>query len=230
MAQKIRITLILLLCLAAAALAASKADIKKFPPVSGEIYGQAAPGVTSILVNGRPVTFDAHQNFRAFVNLKAGEKYLTLRINYEEFRMIKKYLIIRRPQVKTFKVYVPKEKIEKAIKEVKPAKKVLPRKKRKAPAKKIAVKKLPVKKAVVKTAPAATKVCEYLYVWEFSEGKLLLVKETKGEYSAEILVPVSKQWLELKGISEDELREIIERPVSVSKPLKGLPAGRQGKQ
>ncbi|MDD5594591.1 MAG: hypothetical protein PHG97_07640, partial [Candidatus Margulisbacteria bacterium] len=67
-----------------AALAATKEDIKKFPPVSGEIYGQAAAGVRSVTVNGKPVSFDANQNFRAAVKLAAGEKYLTLRINYEE--------------------------------------------------------------------------------------------------------------------------------------------------
>lgn len=64
---------------------------------------------------------------------------------------------------------------------------------------------------------ATPKVCEYLYVWEFSEGKLLLVKEKKGSYSAEIYIPVSKEWLDLKGLSEKELRELIAKPIKVKK-------------
>ena len=46
------------------------------------------------------------------VKIKAGEKYLVLRINYEGLRIIKKYLILRKPAVKKFKVFVPKEKIK----------------------------------------------------------------------------------------------------------------------
>ena len=357
MAQKIRVTLILLVCLAAVGLAATKADIKKFPPVSGEIYGQAGSGVRSISVNGKPVTFDASQNFRSFVKLRAGEKYLILRINYEGLRIIKKYLILRKEKVKTFKVYVPKEKIEKAVRAAKPtAEEILQQKRQrllaqikkqkekekllqalaekekelKALAEKRWVKKVaspkffdnefiigatvealakaidadnygiafgtkagtidrlnellqipnfydltvlkgkkialdprltnlinetrdfrslpfselseyqkkkilflnrlliealyaqaPKRKAWLvaeaEKVPFATKVCEYLYVWEFSEGKLLLVKEKKGSYSAEIYIPVAKEWLELKGLSEKELRELIAKPIKVKK-------------
>ena len=100
---------------AMAALAASRADIKKFPPVSGEIYGQASPGVRSITVNGKKVSFDSGQYFRSNVKLKPGEKYLILKINYEGLRIIKKYLILRKTAIKKFKVFVPKEKIEKDV-------------------------------------------------------------------------------------------------------------------
>lgn len=355
MAQKIRIALILLLCLSAAAIAVSKSDIKKFPPVSGEIYGQAAPGVRSISINGKPVSFDAGQNFRALVNLKAGEKYLILRINYENLRIIKKYLIVRREKVK-FKVYVPKEKIEKAIKAAKPSREELLRQKRekllasikrekerekllkeiraleeKRWVEKVASPRfyakefkpgttveslavaiyadaygLPFKTragtierlnelltipnfydivqakgktippdrklkdliaetqsfryrpfsqlsdfqqkkimllnrllleaiypdapkrkswlaAAEKPAPAPTtvaKVCEYLYVWEFSEGKLLAVREKQGKYSADIYIPVSKQWLDLRGLSEKDLQDLIRKPIQSFKPKK----------
>ncbi|MFA4844291.1 MAG: hypothetical protein WC632_04990 [Candidatus Margulisiibacteriota bacterium] len=119
MAHKKSTALILGLALtglaACAALAASQADIKKFPPVSGEIYGQASPSVRSITVNGKPVSFDSGQNFKAAVNLRPGEKYLVLKINYEGLRIIKKYLILRKTAIKKFKVFVPKEKIEKDV-------------------------------------------------------------------------------------------------------------------
>jgi hypothetical protein len=194
-----------------AAPAASKADLKKFPPVAGEVFGQAAAGVKSMSVNGRPVALDASQNFRTTVNLGRGEKYLTLRINYEGLRIIKKYLILRRPQVKTFKVFVPKEKIEKTIQVAKSSKKKLlqPRRLKKL----LEAKKMPPPKP---QKPAISKTFEYLYVWEFSAGKLLLVKETRGNYSAEIHIPVSKKWLDLKGLSRQELKELI------------TPSGRKG--
>ncbi|MFA5112924.1 MAG: hypothetical protein WC529_01360 [Candidatus Margulisiibacteriota bacterium] len=355
MAPEIRcnLTLALLVCLAAAALAASKADIKKFPPVAGEIYGQAASGVRSISVNGKPVTFDASQNFKANVRMKAGEKYLVLRINYEGLRIIKKYLILRKSAIKKFKVFVPKEKLEKELKAIKLSpeeklrqkrEKLLAQKKKAEAARLFAqerklqaennwlkrvaspkfyqnefklkpgstpeglalaialdnpqlklqpagtaleqlntILKVPdfydlikrsgkkpkltpqLKRLIAETAafrgkpfaklsayqqkkvmllnrllietlyaaaparqvwetaagqkagPAGPKTVEYLYVWEFGDGKLLLVKEYKGQYSAEINIPVSKQWLDLKGLSEKELRELIEQPVSQPK-------------
>ncbi len=360
MAQKVSIALILTLCFVAASLAVSAADIKKFPPVSGEIYGQAGAGVRSISVNGKPVSFDANQNFRAFIKLRAGEKYLTLRINYEGLRIIKKYLILRKERVKSFKVYVPKEKIEKAVREAKPTEEDVLRQKRerllaqikkqkekekllralaekekelKALEEKRWVKKVvspkffnnefiigatvealakaidadnygiafaakagtidrlnellqvpnfydltvlkgkkialdqrlinlinetrdfrskpfselseyqkkkimflgrlliealyaqaPKRKswlaAEAEKVPFATKVCEYLYVWEFSEGKLLLVKEKKGSYSAEIYIPVSKEWLDLRGLSEKDLSQLINKPIKSFKPKK----------
>ena len=95
--------------------AATQEDIKKFPPVSGQIYGQAAAGVRSVSVNGKPVSFDSSQNFSADVKLRPGEKYLVLTINYDNLRIIKKYLILRKSAVSNFKVFVPKEKIEKSL-------------------------------------------------------------------------------------------------------------------
>ncbi|OGB89703.1 hypothetical protein A2625_06220 [candidate division WOR-1 bacterium RIFCSPHIGHO2_01_FULL_53_15] len=345
------------ICLAA--LAATQADIKKYPPVSGDIYGQAAPGVRSVSVNGKPVAFDAGGNFRAPVKLAAGEKYLTLTINYEGLRVIKKYLIVRKSEVNVFKVFVPKEKIEKSIAEVKAARKTTARKKKPAvspetlrarerarqlaaqkekerqlaaqrekerllaareKAKQEAIQKekelaaarekvrelavqkekeekerrrlaaikekehllaaqkellaarekeresakqkakeekererlaaikekerllaaqeellalkekelerqkaeaeekeRALKEAIAKLPMPGPRTFEYLYVWEFSEGKLLAVKEKQGKYSAEIYIPVEKQWLNLKGLSDEDLKELIERPVGVKK-------------
>jgi len=360
MAQKKRspfiIICVLIFFAAVCSWAAVKDEFKNFPPVSGEIYGQATAGVRSITVNGKPVSFDANQNFKASVNLKAGEKYLVLRINYEEFRIIKKYLILRRSPISKFKVFVPKEKIEKTGLEAKQAaleakrKRLLAAKakqtaeekaKAKEEEKRILAEKSWMEKvsspkfypnefkasSAVKTlnqaissdrygipfkskentierlneilevpnfyeimlvkgktfvptprikslieetkdyrwksfsqltdfqkkkimflnrlllealysqvpkrpswlaaqppqpkpAVSAARITEYLYVWEFSSGKLMLVKEMKGNYSAEINIPVSKQWLDLKGLSKKDLKELIEKPAAAFKPKK----------
>lgn len=174
---------------------------EKFPAVSGEIYGQAAPGIMAIFANDQPVEFDGDGNFSAAVSLKAGEKYLTLRLDYEGLRIIKKYLILRKAEDKAFKVFVAKEMPEKPLKAKKPAAKKKYRKSKHA--------KKPVQKKPASSANV--KVCEYLYVWEFSSGKLLLVKEKQGKYSAEILIPVSKQWLDLKGLTKEGLKELINK-------------------
>jgi len=369
MAPAIRAALIFLACCAAAAVwAASPEDIKKFPPVSGEIFGQAAAGVRSISVNGRPVSFDANQNFRANVNLRAGDKYLILTVNYENLRIIKKYLILRKTAVTKFRVEVSKEKIEQSIQAAKQTQQTesdkraeqrkrlarLARLKAKAQAaerrriekemaaeaarerelarrkaerawiaqvaspkyyanefrdsgevtallkeigdagysipykarpntlarlnevltvpnfyelvrqrnpglalsdavrslvsetqafrylpfgkltafqkKKIMLLNRLLLEALFSNAPRRstwfaprpiptfTKTKQYLYVWEFSEGRLLAVKEKRGNYSADIYIPVSKQWMNLKGLSEKDLQELINKPIKSFKP------------
>jgi hypothetical protein len=188
---------------------------EKFPPISGEIYGQTVPGVKSITVNGKPVAIDHNLNFRTTVNLGSGEKYLTLNINYGSFRIVKKYLIVRKPQVKTFKVFVPKEKIQK------PARIAPVQKKMTRSAKKKRLLHLKLQKrlnqafskttpARLKARPAKPKGDNYEFVWEFSPGKLLLVKSVKGVYTADIFVPSTQEWYSLKGISRQELREIVQ--------------------
>ncbi|MGB9613818.1 MAG: hypothetical protein ACPL4K_06590, partial [Candidatus Margulisiibacteriota bacterium] len=68
MAQKesVIITVFLALFLAFAAVAVSKGE--KFPPISGEIYGQAVPGLKSLYVNGKKVPFDEDYNFKTTIN------------------------------------------------------------------------------------------------------------------------------------------------------------------
>jgi hypothetical protein len=68
--------------------------------------------------------------------------------------------------------------------------------------------------------PTFTKTKQYLYVWEFSEGKLLAVKQKQGSYSADIYIPVSKKWLSLKGLSEKDLQELIDKPIQSFQPAK----------
>lgn len=234
--------MILGLLVVGALAAVSKSDTKKFPAVSGEIYGQAAPGVKSITVNSKPVSFDANQNFRALVSLKAGEKYISLNINYEGLRITKKYLIVRRPATKKFKVYVPKEKTkepaefplpteeeekEKEVvitKEYAPVpKRVVKPKKRMVKRRILTVKKIakPVQKIVPAKAKAAKpKACAYQYVWEFSRGKLMVVKETRGKYSADIYVPKTQEWMELRTLSRKELKNIIENSTNLRQSKK----------
>jgi hypothetical protein len=356
-----------LLLLAAAAGAVSQDDIKKFPPVSGQIYGQAAAGVRSVSVNGKPVAFDSSQNFSAEVKLRPGEKYLVLTINYDNLRIIKKYLILRKSAVSNFKVFVPKEKIEKSLAVLKQSveqKKAARLKALRALARQRALtaeeqarereqerlerereakerqelaerswlrrtsspkffanefrsteavaslldqivaagyhvpfkaranslaklneilslpnfydlvgqknnnlaltdrlrsliaetqayryrpfarlsayqqKKIMLLNRLLLEAlfegaphrgtwqaagpiPTFTKTKQYLYVWEFSEGRLLAVKQKQGSYSADIYIPVSKKWLSLKGLSEKDLQELIEKPIKSFEPPKG---------
>ena len=68
--------------------------------------------------------------------------------------------------------------------------------------------------------PTFTKTKQYLYVWEFSEGKLLAVKQKQGSYSADIYIPVSKKWLSLKGLSDKDLQELIDKPIQSFQPKK----------
>lgn len=198
-----------------AALALSAFAAEKFPPISGEIYGQTVAGVKSINVNGKPVAIDNNLNFRTIVNLKAGEKYLTLNINYGSFRIVKKYLILRKPQVKTFKVYVPKEKIQKPAR-LTPAPKKMSRSAKKKRLLHLKLQKR-LNKAFTRSAPAKLKVKHtkpkggnYEYVWEFSPGKLLLVKSIKGVYTADIFIPATQEWYSLKGVSRQELKELLQ--------------------
>ena len=227
MAQKISVNLIIcgiLLCLITGGVfaAVSKEDIKKYPPISGEIYGQAVSGVKAVKVNGKPVLLDPKLNFSTTVKLKAGEKYLSLVIDYEGFRIIKKYLIIRKPQVKTFKVFVPKEKIQKPASVTMPEEEVsiTARKKKLAyqKARERLLKMLKEKKsAEIKKAlmlKEKQKGVRYLYVWEFEPGKLLLVKEFRGAYSADIYIPAKKEWLEIGTLSRKDLKGIITAPVT----------------
>ncbi|MBN3033396.1 MAG: hypothetical protein JW873_04805 [Candidatus Saganbacteria bacterium] len=332
---------------------------QKFPPVSGTIFGQVSPGVRSATVNGKPVRFDADQNFTAAVRLRAGEKYLTLVINYDNLRIIKKYLILRKSAVSNFKVFVPKEKIEKSIAALKASRQLAAQQqaaRRRARLKELAEEQrlaalakahrlkelaaarekawldqtaspkffanefrasgevgalldeisaagygIPFKtreKSLAKLnellglpnfydlvmkknkfvpltpllrsliaeteayryrpftqltpyqrkklmllnrlliealfasaprrstwlaappIPTFTKTKQYLFVWEFSEGKLLAVKQKQGSYSADIYIPVSKNWLNLKGLSEKDLQELIEKPVASFKEKK----------
>lgn len=190
----------------------------KFPPISGVIFGQTVAGVKSITVNNRPVEIDANQSFNAKVDMKAGEKYLTLTINYGSFKIVKKYLILRKPQVKTFKVFVPKEKIQKPPtlpteeQSVKAKYRRLRYLQLQARLRNSLIKKAQAKKAAqqLKLRAIKAKRGTYHFVWEFSPGKLLLVKTVKGIYSADIFIPATGEWFNLQGLTRKELKELID--------------------
>ncbi|MFA6430822.1 MAG: hypothetical protein WCV91_00340 [Candidatus Margulisiibacteriota bacterium] len=193
---------------------------ESFPPISGEIYGQAAPGAKSITINNKRVKMGANNNFSSTVNLRSGEKYLTLIINYGEFRVIKKFLVLRKSSVKHFKVYVPKEKIEKpSMAPARPRGLSAKEKRRRELLRKLAQDKLQkdllarikaAEKARLLKKMKGAEAFEYLYVWEFSKGKLLLVKKTKGVYTADIYIPGKQAWMELQTLSSEELRDLID--------------------
>lgn len=199
----------------------------KFPPISGQVYGQAVPGVKSLTINGKAIPLDNNLNFRTVVNLKEGEKYLTLNINYGSFRIIKKYTIIRKPQVKTFKVYVPKENIQKPA-GIAPLtkKRRLLQLRLQANLKKLWLKQQAQKKAAreqkLRLKRSKAKGGIYQYVWEFTPGKLLLVKKVKGVYSADIFIPATMEWSSLEGLTLDEFKTLIDEPLpDQAQPAKG---------
>ena len=92
-----------------------------FFAIQGEVSGQAAPGVQAVYVNDKPVQIDKDLNFNTKVNLKDGQKYLTIETRYKGLRFIKKYLVIRHPTApKTFKIHVPKKEFQEIIAKAKP--------------------------------------------------------------------------------------------------------------
>ena len=96
-------------------------NASNFFSISGEVSGQAAPGVTAVYVNGTSVPVDANRYFQAYVYLRDGQKYLTIETHYPGLRFIKKYLVVRYPKAqKMFRVYVP-EQDTRALAEPKPA-------------------------------------------------------------------------------------------------------------
>jgi len=106
-----------------------------------------------------------------------------------------------------FKVYVPREKIEKPTSpSPRPKGLSAKEKKRRLQLKKIAQERLQrellariraAEKARLLKKMKMAETFEYLYVWEFAKGKLLLVRENKGIYAADIYIPDKQQSLPL---------------------------------
>jgi hypothetical protein len=147
---------------------------KQFGPeyynaIEGEVYGQTAPGIQAVYVNGKPIKISDDFTFRTKVSLKKGEKYLTIETHYEGIRFIKKYLVIRYPKAeKKFAIHVPQKEFHKIIKTAE----TIAKAEKKPPAEK-AVKKAkpkPKPKARPKPKPKAKPVSEAKLV---SEAKTL---------------------------------------------------------
>ncbi|MFA6169263.1 MAG: hypothetical protein WC772_00630 [Candidatus Margulisiibacteriota bacterium] len=337
--------LLVLALLTGAVLAAPSAeDIKKFPAISGDVSGVAIPGLKSIFINDKQIKVQPDNTFATRVNLKAGEKYLILKINYTGLRVIKKYLVLRSEKSKQFKVFVPKTEIETPLKVAKainkPGKKKrvktreeIERLKAEIKAKELAEKLAKEKKtydfskdefeqgtetlralstAIVNdqygmklkspigtltylkeilrtpnfydywkkrwgdkpvsaeilhlvnltrnyrnkpfaqltpeqqlnilklnrlllelTYPGLCPISElkrlvideswmsevplknngYIYVWEFSHGKLLVLKVVSQKFSADIYIPATEEWFSLQDLSYQELKELIAKPI-----------------
>jgi hypothetical protein len=87
-----------------------------FFAIQGEVYGQAAPGVQAVLVNGRQIPLDQNLNYKTNVFLEKGQKYLTIQTRYKGLYFTKKYLVIRHPKVKkAFKLHVPRSEYQKMV-------------------------------------------------------------------------------------------------------------------
>ncbi|OGC11678.1 hypothetical protein A3K48_04185 [candidate division WOR-1 bacterium RIFOXYA12_FULL_52_29] len=342
--SKIIIGLLLLGALAGAVFAAPSAeDVKSFPAIGGEVSGVTIPGVKSISINDKPVKVNPDNTFFTRVELKAGEKYLILRITYQGLRVIKKYLVLRSEKSKQFKVFVPKAEIETPLKVSRAANRPVKRKtitkeeieriKREAKAREKAAKvqkesrvydfskeefgqgtetmkglstaivndnygmnlkspigtlsylkeilrmtnfydrywkprwgDRPVSAAINNllkitqgyrgkpfssltaeqqmnilklnrllletTYPGLCPISElkkliideswmseiplknngYIYVWEFSHGKFLVLKVVNQKFSADIYVPLTEEWISLQNLSYKELKELIAKP------------------
>jgi len=112
-----------------------------------------------------------------------------------------------------------KKTVKKPAKKLKPAAIKKPQKKVYHSIKEIKRYKLPSKPEIlrvikdgVRKAPPGkqAKKLKYLYVWEFSRGKLLLVRKYGGRYAAEIYIPADNTWIEVKEITSRELKAIVE--------------------
>lgn len=171
-----------------------------FFAIQGEVYGQAAPGVQAVYVNNKRVQIGKDLIFRTKVNLKKGQKHLTIETRYKGLRFIKKYLVIRHPAApKTFKIHVPKKEFQKIISKAKPA----PKKKRKI-----------VKKPKPKPKPKEAEDENWLgfeLVAELEPEKMLVVRRINGKYFALIYHAKSKAWVPLHEISLKEFKDILEK-------------------
>jgi hypothetical protein len=218
---------LLIICLFAGGAFAvpTPADIKKFPPVSGEIYGEGTRGINSISINGKPVALDPDLNFKAAVNLKAGEKYLVLRISYPTLTIIKKYLILRRSAVKKFKVFVAKENIEKMAQQALTAKKPTPSGKKAALATKAREekKKLLALKAQQEESWTEKVASPKFYPNEFRDNRSVEALSRSVERDM-YGIPFNPKATNLERLNEIiRLPDLYERAVKKGKPIKLTP-------
>jgi len=197
-----------------------------FFAIEGDISGKAAPGVEAVYVNNKPIQVDVDLSFSTKVALKKGEKYLTIETRYKGLHFIKKYLVIRHPQVKEpLKIHVPREEFEEIIKK-EPQPFLQPKKEKKAaPEKKktIAKKTKPKSKAKPKVAskskpkptpaPKPMPKEEWLgfeIVRELRPGMIFVVREVAGKYFGSIYISSKKIWIPLGKISHLELKALLE--------------------
>ncbi|MDD5383024.1 MAG: hypothetical protein PHH60_05165 [Candidatus Margulisbacteria bacterium] len=87
-------------------------------PVTGEVTGQAAPGVESVIINGENIPLEPDLRFRATVALKEGQKQLVIETQYRGRRFSKQYLVTPQPGAqKTFKLLIPGQEYRQIVSE-----------------------------------------------------------------------------------------------------------------
>lgn len=182
-----------------------KYDITYFYKIEGDVFGQAAPGVELVLVNGKPIPIDKNLVFKTKVTLDKGQKYLIIETHYKGLRFIKKYLVIRHPRAqKTFKVSIPQEEFIKIVERETAAeeKRIAARK---------AVKKKPLPKKTTK--PTTLKA-----ILEKGSPEVITVKATLPKGARPEKQPQAKGWWDRvkerfsrKKISTEEAAMVMEQ-------------------
>ncbi|MBI5399575.1 hypothetical protein HZB07_03035 [Candidatus Saganbacteria bacterium] len=181
-----------------------------FFAIEGDVSGQAAPGVQSVRVNGRPITINSDLTFYVHVSLRKGEKYLTIETRYKNLNFTKKYLVIRHPKApKSFKIDLPQQEFKKIISPRRPnQKRYLPRRK---------TKPQPSAKAIItalraKERPPANWL-GFEYVAELESGRFLIVRHVGSKYYAAIYLLKNSYWIPLQEISYNELVNLLDNDI-----------------
>lgn len=195
-----------------------------FFAITGEVYGEAAPGVEAVYVNGQKIPVNENFYFSARVSLPQGQKYLSIETEYQGLRYIKKYLVIRNPEAqKSFKIQIPKKEFKKILAQIpKSQPKAKPKTK-------------PKKKTIAKQAPPKQKQMSDWIAETFSkirgqkeevglvggEGPYIIKKENvlildkdsqkifEGEIQKFLKSHVSKE--ETKKIVGKEAKKVVEK-------------------
>ncbi|MFA5840294.1 MAG: hypothetical protein WC890_06550 [Candidatus Margulisiibacteriota bacterium] len=174
-----------------------------FSAIEGEVSGQAAPGVQSVLVNGKAVKIKSNYSFSANVSLAEGQKYLIIETHYKNIGFIKKFLVVRQPgMAKSFKIVVPKSDF----------KKLAAPKKYKATIKRIKKilrkKKLPItRKKIIKKQKYDGS--DFQFVIELEKNTFFAVRKVKNKYFALIYLKDTYNWIPLYQISRREFRDLL---------------------
>jgi len=202
----------------------SKYDPKKygpeyFYPIQGEVSGQAAPGVQGVYVNGKKIPIRGNLKFSTSVNLKRGQKYLSIETRYQGLRFIKKYLVLRHPKVvKPFKIHIPKKEFKKIIKpkKKKVTQKKKQRKRRWTRRKRRVKRKVTKKPKHKKNIYPKEKWLGYESISELEPGRFLIIKRVNGKYFALVYHSEKGEWVPLHKITYQEFKEILQSDANPS--------------
>ncbi|OGB87094.1 hypothetical protein A3H38_02050 [candidate division WOR-1 bacterium RIFCSPLOWO2_02_FULL_46_20] len=192
-----------------------------FGEIQGTIQGQLLPSAQSILVNGQPVAIGEDSTFSTNIHLTEGQKHLSIETRYNNLRYIKKYLVIRHPEVEgPLNINLSEQEYKNIVREEeREEKENISRKKEagnKSPTakKKKAISSMPKKQKTIEkpTPPSSkTKWLGYEFARELAPGKFLVVKRVGAKYFGQIIVTKSNTWIPLHKISSRELKDLLEK-------------------